>query len=58
MDETPADIDTEMIDLSDVALDRLATADPDELQPALSQTVLQVAKPRVNQGSGPPGRVD
>jgi hypothetical protein len=59
VDETPAYIDTEMINLSGVALGRLASLPPEALQPAQQQTVHQVGIPRHNQGSsGPPGRVD
>jgi hypothetical protein len=59
VDHSPADVETELIDLSDVSLTMLRECDRSLLEASLERVLDQVDRPRANIGSsGPPGRVD
>ena len=59
MDQTSQDVETELVDLSEVSLGMLRSADPELLSDSMSRLLQQIARPRLNLGeSGPPGRVD
>jgi len=57
--DDPADVETELIDLSDQTLDEALDMNGRNLTPDLTRTLQQVSRPRANLGgSGPPGRAD
>jgi hypothetical protein len=59
VDRSSPEIETEMLDLTDVSFDELRTTDAQPLAPYLCRVLDSVARPRMNLGStGPPGRVD
>ncbi|MBU2667889.1 hypothetical protein KOI35_30695 [Actinoplanes bogorensis] len=59
MDQSSQDVETELVDLSEVSLGMLRSTDPELLNESMSRLLEQVARPRLNIGNGgPPGRVD
>jgi hypothetical protein len=59
VDQPTEDVETELVDLSEVSLRRLRANDPKLLSRSLSRLLRQIARPRLNLGgAGPPGRVD
>lgn len=59
MDLSPADVETDLIDLSEVSLRALHQCDRDALADSVQRLLSQVDRPRSNLGgSAPPGRVD
>ncbi|MBU2668264.1 hypothetical protein KOI35_32605 [Actinoplanes bogorensis] len=58
LDKTTA-IETDLADLSGATLDQLCRQAPqDALEPFRRMLINQVDRPRVNIGTGPPGRAD
>lgn len=58
-EELTADtLDTRLLDLSALSLEALGALTPVQLAEPLDSLFEQVDWPRVNLGSGPPGRVD
>jgi hypothetical protein len=52
-------IETQLVDLSDTPIDQVLRAeDRERMRPFLETLYAQVERPRVNLGSGPPGRAD
>jgi hypothetical protein len=59
VDLSPADVETDLIDLSEVSLATLDQCDRAALAHSVEHLLEQVDRPRSNLGSsGPPGRVD
>jgi FXSXX-COOH protein len=59
VDFSEVDLETELVDLSDVSLATLRECDAELTAQSLRRVVSQVERPRANIGSGgPPGRVD
>jgi hypothetical protein len=59
VDHPSEDVETELVDLSEVSLGGLRASDPELLNRSVSRLLRQIARPRLNLGtSGPPGRVD
>lgn len=59
MDLSPADVETELIDLSGFSLATLDQCDRAALADSVESLLEQVDRPRSNLGGqGPPGRVD
>jgi hypothetical protein len=59
VDITPDGIETDLADLRGVALDELCLrAAQDILAPFREVLINQVERPRLNIGTGPPGRAD
>jgi hypothetical protein len=59
VDRFSADIETNLIDLRDIPLDKLQSCDPGVLAPIMAEIHRQLDGLRFNLGStGPPGRVD
>jgi len=59
VDLTPADVETDLIDLSEVSLAPLNQCDQATLADSVKRLLTQVDRPRANLGgSAPPGRVD
>ena len=59
MDLSPADVETELIDLSEVSLATFYRCDRAALEDSVVRLLAQVDRPRSNLGGGgPPGRVD
>ncbi|MDI6103335.1 hypothetical protein QLQ12_32475 [Actinoplanes sp. NEAU-A12] len=59
MDLSPADVETDLIDLSEVSLATLYRCDHAALEDSVERLLAQVDRPRSNLGgTGPPGRVD
>ncbi|MEU4236499.1 hypothetical protein [Actinoplanes sp. NPDC026619] len=58
MDQSHADIETQLVDIQDMPLGKLRETDRAQLAPYLEALLQQVMRPRYNLGSGPPGRVD
>jgi hypothetical protein len=58
MRNSPDDeIETDLPDLEGIGLDELR-AERDDLEPFRRTLLSQVERPRINLGSGPPGRAD
>lgn len=60
MDSTDTDnatLETQLPDLTNTTIDQILT-NPTPLQPFLEDLLRQVERPRINLGSGPPGRAD
>jgi hypothetical protein len=54
-----SDIETHLVDIQDMPLDRLRECDRAQFSPYLERLLAQVTRPRYNLGgSGPPGRLD
>jgi hypothetical protein len=59
VDLSPADVETDLIDLSEVSLSTLNQCDHATLAESVEHLLTQVDRPRSNLGgAGPPGRVD
>jgi hypothetical protein len=59
VDLSPADVETDLIDLSEFSLATLHQCDRAALADSVENLLEQVDRPRSNLGgSGPPGRVD
>jgi hypothetical protein len=59
VDRSSPDIETDMIDLTDVSFAELRAKETHQLSPWLIGLLRQIERPRVNlSGDGPPGRVD
>lgn len=59
VDRSSPDLETEMVDLTDVSFDELRTGATDSWQPYLNRVLTSIARPVMNLGdSGPPGRAD
>jgi hypothetical protein len=59
VDRSSPEIETEMVDLTDVSFDELRTSPDEPLEPYLNRVLTSIGRPRMNLGnSGPPGRVD
>ena len=59
MDRSSPDIETDMIDLTDVSFAELRTEESELLSPWLRRLLEQIERPRVNLGGNtPPGRID
>mgnify|MGYP004492551993 CR=1 FL=1 len=59
MENSPADVETDLVDLSEVSLSTLHRYDRQSLSGSVRQLLTQIDRPRFNLGSsGPPGRVD
>jgi hypothetical protein len=58
VDPSLPDVETDLVDLTDESLSTLRNCDAELLAPSLRRLLLQVERPRVNIGSGPPGRSD
>lgn len=59
MEQWPDDgLETDLPDLCDVGLDELRPQSRDAFEPFRQQLLSQVERPRINLGSGPPGRAD
>ena len=56
--DTSAGVETELADLCEVSFDQLRGQRWDELEPFRRVLLGQVERPRVNLGTGPPGRAD
>lgn len=54
----PTDQDTDLADLSALGFDDLPADQDDALEPFREVLLAQVDRPRINLGSGPPGRAD
>lgn len=59
MDLSPADVETDLVDLSEVSLATMYRCDRGALADSVKHLLEQVDRPRSNLGgAGPPGRVD
>ncbi|MFC7534178.1 hypothetical protein [Actinoplanes sp. GCM10030250] len=58
MDEWPDGVDTDLPDLRGLGFDELRPQQRDALEPFKEILLSQVERPRINLGSGPPGRAD
>jgi len=59
VDRSSLEIETEMVDLTDVSFDELRKKPSAPLEPFLRRILRAVERPRLNLGGqGPPGRVD
>jgi hypothetical protein len=59
VDRTAADIETDLVDLSDVSFPNLRDYGDVLLQPSVDRVRRQIEGPRTNLGgNGPPGRTD
>ncbi|GAA4945216.1 hypothetical protein [Actinoplanes utahensis] len=58
MDLSPVEVETDLIDLSEISLATLHRCDPSVLSASVRKILAQVDNPRANLGTGPPGRVD
>jgi hypothetical protein len=58
VDLSRGDVETELIDLSDIFFSMLRGWDTELLASSLRRVMNQVERPRANIGSGPPGRID
>jgi hypothetical protein len=59
LDNTPDTIETDLADLRGFDLDELCRRQSrDPLEPFRDALISQVERPRINLGSGPPGRAD
>jgi hypothetical protein len=59
VDRSSPEIETEMVDLTEVSFDELRTNPAEPLEPYLNRVITSIARPRMNLGGGgPPGRVD
>jgi hypothetical protein len=59
LDITPDTIETELADLRGIGLDELCRRRlQDALEPFREVLINQVERPRINLGTGPPGRAD
>jgi hypothetical protein len=58
VDQSHADIETQLVDIQDMPLGKLRESKRAQLEPYLEVLLRQVRRPRNNLGSGPPGRVD
>jgi hypothetical protein len=59
VDLSPADVETDLIDLSELSLAALYQSDGSALTESVETLLEQVDRPRSNLGgTGPPGRVD
>jgi hypothetical protein len=59
VDLSPADVETDLIDLSQLSLAALHRCDNSALADSVETLLKQVDRPRFNLGgTGPPGRVD
>lgn len=50
--------ETDLADLSGIGFDDLPPGQDDALEPFRETLLAQVDRPRINLGSGPPGRID
>jgi hypothetical protein len=57
LDERP-EVETDLPDLQGVGFDELRSQRRDALEPFREILLQQVERPRINLGSGPPGRAD
>jgi hypothetical protein len=57
LDELP-EVETDLPDLQGVGFDELRSQRRDALEPFREILLRQVERPRINLGSGPPGRAD
>jgi hypothetical protein len=55
---SPATLETDLLDFSSLSLEAVGSFDPSTLDSALAELYSQIDRPRVNLGSGPPGRTD
>jgi hypothetical protein len=55
---SPATLETVLLDLSSLSLEAVGSLDQSALGSALAMLYGQIDRPRVNLGSGPPGRMD
>lgn len=58
MDRRPGEIRTSLVDLTNASIEDLRHCDGGLIEPSLRRLLRQIERPRVNLGSGPPGRVD
>ena len=58
MDLFPDDIETDLLDLTEIPISELRNCDSDLLARSMRRILLQVERPRANIGQGPPGRAD
>jgi hypothetical protein len=59
VDLSPTDVETDLVDLSDISLSTLHLCDRVALSRSVERLLTQVDRPRANLGgNGPPGRVD
>ncbi len=52
------DIEAVLVDLSELTITELRDCDEESLAPSIQRILAQIERPRVNIGSGPPGRAD
>jgi hypothetical protein len=58
VDPSPRDVETDLVDLTDLSLSALRSCDASLLAGSMARLLRQVERPRVNLGTGPPDRVD
>jgi hypothetical protein len=58
MDLFPEDIETDLLDLTEIPISDLRVYDDDLLTRSMRRILSQVERPRANIGQGPPGRAD
>lgn len=59
MEQSPAGVETELVDLSALPISALREFEAAELEPSMRRVRAQIERPRANIGNtGPPGRVD
>lgn len=51
-------VEAVLVDLSELTIMALRTCDESVLAPSIHRVLAQIERPRVNIGSGPPGRAD
>jgi hypothetical protein len=56
--DTSAGVETDLADLGGISFDQLRRQRWDALEPFRRVLLSQVERPRVNLGTGPPGRAD
>lgn len=58
MDVPSGDVRTELVDLTGISITDLRECEERFLEPCTRRLLDQIERPRVNLGTGPPGRVD
>ncbi|WP_157239915.1 hypothetical protein [Catenuloplanes japonicus] len=59
MDDLSGDVQSDLIDLTEISMDDLRQCDPRIFAESLDRILQQIEKPRFNLGTGPPGqRID
>jgi hypothetical protein len=58
VDHSAEDIQAELIDLTEISIEELHRSNRVELESSLCRILGQIDRPRVNIGSGQPGRID